>query len=147
MLFLENGCSSSVAPELVLAFGQLSEVSLCLLPWSDSGQPFLCGPQSSFTDLRTCCSGAQGAHRGDWYFPDGTRLPLPFHSDGIYVTRYLQRRNSLVEVVICSSLVDLRELLYIIETMLTHHLVFIVAVLVQTRFMVITITQRGNQSL
>ena len=27
-------------------------------------------------DLRTCCSVAQGAHRGDWYFPDGTRLLL-----------------------------------------------------------------------
>ena len=29
------------------------------------------------TDLETCCSGAQGIHRGDWYFPDGTRLPFP----------------------------------------------------------------------
>ena len=28
------------------------------------------------TDLATCCSGAQGPHRGDWYFPDGTRLPI-----------------------------------------------------------------------
>ena len=27
------------------------------------------------TDLNTCCSGAQGSHRGDWYFPNGTRLP------------------------------------------------------------------------
>ena len=27
------------------------------------------------TDLSTCCSGAQGIHRGDWYFPDGTGLP------------------------------------------------------------------------
>ena len=27
------------------------------------------------TDLTTCCSGGQGIHRGDWYFPDGTRLP------------------------------------------------------------------------
>ena len=26
------------------------------------------------TDLSTCCTGAQGGHRGDWYFPDGTRL-------------------------------------------------------------------------
>ena len=24
------------------------------------------------TDLSTCCSGGQGPHRGDWYFPDGT---------------------------------------------------------------------------
>ena len=28
------------------------------------------------TDLSTYCSGSQGPHRGDWYFPDGERLPL-----------------------------------------------------------------------
>ena len=28
------------------------------------------------TDLTTCCSGAQGPDRGDWYFPNGNRLPL-----------------------------------------------------------------------
>ena len=28
------------------------------------------------TDLNTCCSSAQGFYRGDWYFPDGTRLPF-----------------------------------------------------------------------
>ena len=28
------------------------------------------------TDLDTCCSGAQGIHRGTWSFPDGTRLPF-----------------------------------------------------------------------
>ena len=28
------------------------------------------------TDLSTCCSGGQGQHRGDWYFPDGTILPF-----------------------------------------------------------------------
>ena len=50
------------------------------------------------TDLSTCCSGAQGADRGDWYFPDGNRLP--FNSDGndIYEVREaqqvdLRRRN------------------------------------------------------
>ena len=50
------------------------------------------------TDLNTCCSSAQGADRGDWYFPDGNRLP--FNSDGndIYEVRKaqrvdLQRRN------------------------------------------------------
>ena len=31
------------------------------------------------TDLTTCCSSGQGIHRGDWYFPNGTRLlPPPF---------------------------------------------------------------------
>ena len=29
------------------------------------------------TDLPTCCSGAQGSHRGDWYFPNGIRLAIP----------------------------------------------------------------------
>ena len=28
------------------------------------------------TDLTTCCGGGQGIHRGDWYFPNGTRLPF-----------------------------------------------------------------------
>ena len=28
------------------------------------------------TDLDTCCSGAQGPNRGDWYFPNGSRLPF-----------------------------------------------------------------------
>ena len=40
------------------------------------------------TDLSTCCSGSQGAHRGDWYFPDGTRLPL---SGNVYEGRGAQR--------------------------------------------------------
>ena len=31
------------------------------------------------TDLKTCCNSSHGSHRGDWYFPDGNRLP--FHSD------------------------------------------------------------------
>ena len=43
----ENGSSYSVASLPVVASSQLSDLSLCLLPWSDSGQPFLCGPQSS----------------------------------------------------------------------------------------------------
>ena len=29
------------------------------------------------TDLSTCCSSDQGHDRGDWYFPDGNRLPFP----------------------------------------------------------------------
>ena len=28
------------------------------------------------TDLSTCCTNTEGGHRGDWYFPDGTRLPF-----------------------------------------------------------------------
>ena len=33
------------------------------------------------TDLDTCCYSAQGSHHGDWYFPDGTRLPFPGQGD------------------------------------------------------------------
>ena len=40
------------------------------------------------TDLSTCCSGTQGIHRGDWYFPDGDRLPF---SGDIYENRGAQR--------------------------------------------------------
>ena len=29
------------------------------------------------TNLNTCCSVNAGIHRGDWFFPNGTRLPFP----------------------------------------------------------------------
>ena len=38
---------------------------------SDNSDSVVC-----HTDLETCCSGSQGVHRGDWYFPDGTVLPF-----------------------------------------------------------------------
>ena len=42
------------------------------------------------TDLSTCCGSMGGPHRGDFYFPDGTRLP--FSGDGdIYESRGAQR--------------------------------------------------------
>ena len=47
LMISENGSSYSVASLPVVASSQLSDLSLCLLLWSDSGQPFLCGPQSS----------------------------------------------------------------------------------------------------
>ena len=55
------------------------------------------------TDLQTCCSGAQGRHRGDWYFPNGDRLPFS-DSGGIYEQRTslrvdLRRRNSVTSPV------------------------------------------------
>ena len=43
------------------------------------------------TDLESCCSGAQGDHRGDWYFPDGDRLPFPTPMVGIHQARLAQR--------------------------------------------------------
>ena len=36
------------------------------------------------TDLDTCCTSGDGGHRGDWYFPDGTRLPFSGGGGGIY---------------------------------------------------------------
>ena len=31
------------------------------------------------TDLNSCCSGTQGPHLGDWYFPNGTRLDFAWN--------------------------------------------------------------------
>ena len=42
------------------------------------------------TDLSTCCSGSQGVHRGDWYFPDGNVLPFFGPSVPIYEGRSAQ---------------------------------------------------------
>ena len=42
----DESCVSVESP-LVSGGGPLSDLSLCLLQWPDSGQPFLCGPQSS----------------------------------------------------------------------------------------------------
>ena len=50
------------------------------------------------TDLATCCRYADGAHRGDWYFPNGDRLPFPATNVGTFEVRETQRvdlrRNS-----------------------------------------------------
>ena len=44
------------------------------------------------TDLETCCTATQGSHRGDWYFPDGTRLDIPSSTAGdIFEARTAQR--------------------------------------------------------
>ena len=43
------------------------------------------------TDLSTCCSGAQGPDRGDWYFPSGDMLGFPGGSGDIYESRLAQR--------------------------------------------------------
>ena len=44
------------------------------------------------TDLDSCCSGAQGPiHRGDWYFPNGDRLPFSSPSVSIHEARGAQR--------------------------------------------------------
>lgn len=51
------------------------------------------------TDLTTCCNNQAGGNRGDFYFPDGTRLPFAFTitdngkiiEHGIYESRYMLR--------------------------------------------------------
>ena len=43
------------------------------------------------TDLSSCCSGAQGDDRGDWYFPNGDRLQFSNSPDDIYEARTAQR--------------------------------------------------------
>ena len=61
-----------------------SYVNLSLVGDHHSGESVEC-----VTDLSTCCSNTQGVKRGDWYFPDGTRLP--FSGDGdIYEQRGFQ---------------------------------------------------------
>ena len=50
------------------------------------------------TDLESCCTGSDGIHRGDWYFPDGTRLPFPAPNVDTFETRVSRgvdiRRNT-----------------------------------------------------
>ena len=59
------------------------------------------------TDLSTCCSGSQGNHRGDWYFPNGTRLPF---SGDMYEVRGAQRvelhRTTEVSSLVYDSVVN-----------------------------------------
>ena len=43
------------------------------------------------TDLVTCCNATQGAHRGDWYFPNGSRLNFLGDPGDIHEHREAQR--------------------------------------------------------
>ena len=43
------------------------------------------------TDLSTCCSATQGPDRGDWYFPNGNKLPFSGETDV-----HERRRDQLV---------------------------------------------------
>ena len=51
------------------------------------------------TDLDTCCHQSRGADRGDWYFPNGSRLGFSNKPGDIYEVREaqqvdLRRRNN-----------------------------------------------------
>ena len=50
----------------------MSPVDLSLVGRSDNGGDDV----QCITDLATCCRGTDGSHRGDWCFPNGTRLSL-----------------------------------------------------------------------
>lgn len=53
---------------------------------SDSSDSVQC-----HTDLSSCCSSAQGSHRGDWYFPNGDRLGFSNGPSAIYEQRLAQQ--------------------------------------------------------
>ena len=43
------------------------------------------------TDLSACCSGSEGGYRGDWYFPNDTRLPISVSGDIMFESRVAQK--------------------------------------------------------
>ena len=43
------------------------------------------------TDLSSCCNGTEGSDRGDWYFPDGMRVPFSDSSSVVYEDRGAQQ--------------------------------------------------------
>ena len=43
------------------------------------------------TDLSTCCRSSHGLHRGDWHYPNGTRLPFPSSRGVLYMERESER--------------------------------------------------------
>ena len=43
------------------------------------------------TDLDTCCGNTQGPDRGDWYFPNGSRVQFGIDLGNIYESREDQR--------------------------------------------------------
>ena len=50
---------------------------------------------SCHTNRDTCCSYAQGPDRGDWFFPNGTRLDFSNSGGDIYQMRGAQRVSLL----------------------------------------------------
>ena len=61
-----------------------SYVDLSLVGYDGSGSDSV----QCHTDLAYCCNENQGSHRGDWYFPNGDRLPF---FDDIFERREAQR--------------------------------------------------------
>ena len=96
-----------MAKTIILLFVLVAEVQSKTLPYvSFNGQTLvnhsfvdlnLVGSDSSgsdsvqcHTDLSTCCTEAQGIHRGDWYYPSSQKLySIDFHD--VYEVRGVQR--------------------------------------------------------
>ena len=66
-----------------------SYVDLSLVGSSDSNSV------QCITDQQTCCSSAQGIHRGDWYFPNGSVLRFSEDNFNTYESRGPQRVSLL----------------------------------------------------
>ena len=64
-----------------------SYVDLSLVGGINSGNEVVCR-----TDLSTCCHSGAGPDRGDWYFPNGDRLPFR----GPLFERRLNQRVELI---------------------------------------------------
>ena len=62
------------------------DISLVGRPDFGGGEGVQC-----ITDLATCCSNTDGVHRGDRYFPGGTRLPIPSSSVDTFEFRESRR--------------------------------------------------------
>ena len=43
------------------------------------------------TNVESCCRGAQGPHRGDWFNPDNQRLPFAMEGNLLFEDRHAQR--------------------------------------------------------
>ena len=66
-----------------------SYVDLSLVGSSDSSSV------QCITDQQRCCSSAQGIHRGDWYFPNGSVLQFSGDNFNTYESRGPQRVSLL----------------------------------------------------
>ena len=116
-------------------------------PDSGGGEGVQC-----ITDLATCCTSTDGSHRGDWYFPNSTRVPFNAPNIDTYETRVSQgvdlRRTSGVNsstvgiyrlmeldclllhlMLIPLRFIYLRELTYVVTMVPTHQRLVSIAVI------------------
>ena len=74
------------------------------------------------TNLSTCCSGTQGSHRGDWYFPNRTRLKFSgggsiFESRNASRVDICRRKQHNLSGIYCCNIstspVHVKEIVYV----------------------------------